>query len=1106
MRETLPVIAEALRNAADVCGVGGLVSILGYRLVEPPDGIAVERDDSAGCRHLANGGGIAVWVLPLEDVSGAAARAARVRAVLGGAPRPVLLFAPFLDSLAIATGGLDGRPRMIVISRSAPTATEIETVAELRATDDGALASLARHARALGRAALTRRFFREFRARRDVVSRAWTGIDVNARADRDQLALLFLSRIVFLYFLQKQGHLLGRQDYLSGVLRDAALESGSTSIFRRLLVPLFFGALNVPPERRCEGTRRLGELPYLNGGLFEPHALERSHPDLDLPDDVVVGVFDGFFERYRFTTRDRPRGSAMSPHGIQPEMLGRMFEGLMAADRRERTGTFYTPAPVVERIVQRALQTWLAGQGGLDWRAAGMLLRERGASYGDPQLLDRLQSVRMIDPACGSGAFVLGALEQLARARIVLGDPLPVEDIRRRLVVDALHGIDLESDAALLCALRLWLALTSGGSATEPIRPLPNLDQRVRQGDALLDPLELAARGDATTEVWKAASLDPGVRRARRCLRAHVVRYAARTAEEREEARRRIARAEARLARRWVDGALERLAGSRRDLLAQTRAPDLFGQRGSRVRVRAELGRLRVARAELAQLRRRLVDSRALPFFSFALHFGTEAEQGSFDLVVSNPPWVRSHRWPRAFSSLARARYRVCEGRAWYPGSRAGRVAAGQVDLALLFLERGLDLLRPGGVLAMLLPSKSFRSLSAGAARKLVGERARIVAIEDHALRHRAIFRDADAFAGVLVARVPESAERPDADVVRVTLTHRSGPALRFMARVQDLPLDRLDPRSPWLLVPRDVRRALRAMQAHGMAVGGDPRLRIRRGAMTGANDALLFERAERRLGDAVVAWRGSSDDEHPASSLLHVGDLCPVVRGAGVRPFRFEPNGFIAWCHDDDTAQPRVASRRLSRALAAVRPRLQARPGWRPGLADGVLFRLDASMLRPRVAWRDIATDLEVTPLPARVPCLGTQRPLIALNTVYFIAVDDDAVSLSLAALLSSLPARVFARAIAERAKDARFRFFAWVIAALPLPRCWGDDASLRELAPLGERAQSAGGISTPLQAEIDDSAARMLRLSREQIRALREFDDWLAGRTDSQLAQRSA
>ena len=1131
-------IARALGGARDAAGVGRLAAALGYSLVEPPEGVPLDdRDDAGGHvplarRHIASGGGIQV-VLALDgDDPPAVVRAARVRALLGGAPRPVLLVWPTGDLLTVATSGIDGRPRSVSLSVAAPRGVDVDTLAELAARDDGAIAALARHGRALDRSALTRRFFRDFRAQRDAISAAWLGIPERARSERDQLALLFLSRLVFLYFLQRQGHLLERATYLIDLVRASAAEPAERSIFTRSLAPLFFGVLNTPLDARSIDARALGELPYLNGGLFERHALERAHPDLDLPDPVVVGAFEQLLERYRFTAREPGTGDRHEDaHVIQPEMLGRMFEGLMTADRRGATGTFYTPAAVVDRIVRQALQGFLAGKPGMDWRAAGMLLREGRARYGsaapangagatasdcDP-LLPAVRELRLLDPACGSGAFVLGALTRIARLRRSLGDPSSELDIRRDLASNALHGVDVEPDAALLCALRLWLALTPASGA-QPVRPLPNLDHRVRQGDALLDPMDLAGRGDAAAEVWKAAALDPAVRRARRALGAVVARYVASSPEDRSALRERIARGEVRVARRWLRAALARLECARRALHARSRSRDLFGARNAdRRALHAEASRLRAARAEIRALERRLREEATLPFFSFGVHFaasGAGQATAGFDVVVSNPPWVRSHSWPRAFSSMIRSRYRVCRATGWRPARVDGGAGAaeparrapagGQVDLALLFVERGLDLLRPGGVLALLLPAKSFRSLSAGAARAIVTERARVLAIEDHALDHRAIFR-ADAFAGVLVARATDDGGMSSStapEPVRVTMTHRTSPPLRFRARPADLSLDRADSRSPWLIVPPDVGRALRAMQKRGLAVGGHRGLIARRGAMTGANELLLFDRAERKLGDAVVAWpRASSESSSTGRSvLLRTGDLCPIVRGSGIRPFRFVPDGWVAWCHDDATAAPREPSPRLARHLGKGRPALRARTGWRSGLPDGVLFRLDRSMLTPRVAWRDIAQDLEVVRIPARVRSLGEERPLIALNTVYFMSVHDDEAALALTALLTSLPCRVFARSIAERAKDARFRFLGWTVETIPLPPGWQSRSATPALAELGARAHAAARDDSPvpdaLRAEIDAVVLELFSLSRAHADALARFDHWLAGR----------
>src|SRR5690606_23564234 len=119
---------------------------------------------------------------------------------------------------------------------------------------------------------------------------------------------------------------------------------------------------------------------------------------------------------------------------------------------------------------------------------------------------------------------------------------------------------------------------------------------------------------------------------------------------------------------------------------------------------------------------------------SFGVHF-PEAMARGFDIVLSNPPWIRSHRWPAALSrSAIRKRFEVCRRAGWRAGARMADAPSGvaaQVDLSLLFLERSLRLLRPGGTLAMLLPAKMFRSLYGAGARSLLLREADLIRIED---------------------------------------------------------------------------------------------------------------------------------------------------------------------------------------------------------------------------------------------------------------------------------------------------------------------------------------------------------------------------------------
>jgi len=1020
---------------------------------------------------------------------------------------------------------------------------------------------------------------------------------------------------MFLYFLQRTGHLAGDPGYLPGLLArwrresdelraraGAALPpfpatresapplprrpgggtagetaggggrgrrrrsgasfdaSGPRTFYRCVLEPLFFGALNTRPERRDERARALGELPYLNGGLFERHALERRFPRLDLPDLAIAAVFDELLERYRFTARDAAEAAAEPgipvEGGIDPEMLGRVFEELMAADRRGATGTYYTPAPVVARLVREALGAYMA---------------DRPRIGPGAQALKRdLAEIRVLDPACGSGAFLLGALSQLVRLRAALGDVPPggLAELRRQIIGRSLHGVDLQEDAALLCALRLWLALAVGPADEEvvgvqaiggagagpgaaagpgadgrarsvraatdgptasyaPVPPLPNLDRRIRQGDALVDPLDLVAWPDGAAGRpggLPAVAADVTVRQAIRAIGPLAARYLTAGPEEKPELQRQLASAEAELAGAWISALDRRLRAVARELRADAATRDLFGERPPEARAaEAALEQTSARLAELGRLRTSLEEAGALPFFSFGVHFAEAAERG-FDLVLSNPPWVRAHRWPAAVKSLVRRRYAVCRSPGWRRGAElagAPAAAGAQVDLSLLFLERAIRLLAPGGVLAMLLPAKMLRSMYGAGGRRLLLAETDLVALEDHSLDQRAIFR-ADAFAAAVVARkrpgaappgpaVPD--QRHDPGACRVTMTRRGVPPLRFEVRAADLPLVPGDPDSPWLLAPPDVARALRRMQAAGPPLGSHEALRVHRGVVTGANAVLLVREAKARLGDlasiraegyaaARADGRGRAEARR-YEAVVELDALRPLVRGADISAWRCRTAGWVVWCHDDATAAARPAPPRAARYLARHADVLRARSGWHPSMPLGALFRLTPETLRPKVAWHDLAETVKAVALPARIRSLGRDVPLIPLNTVYFIAAPDDDAALLLAALLNSLPVRTFARAIAERAKDARFRFQAWSMALLPLPPGWEAGRAARTMLRISREAHGAGAITPARQRDLDLAVAGLYGLDSRDMEALAGFDRWLRGQTERKAGE---
>jgi hypothetical protein len=1025
--------------------------------------------------------------------------------------------------LIVACFGLEGELRHLTVDRLQPRASDLETLAELTAAPgEGATALALRHARALDRSRITRQFFDDFRARRAAVSHAWTGATHATDAERDQLALLFLCRLMFLYFLQHRGHLAGDHGYLPALLARWRRQQQRTdrepkprrgTFFRNVCAPLFFGALNTRPEDREPAARALGPLPYLNGGLFERHPLERRFPRLDLPDHALGEVFDALLERYRFTTRE-PSADALDGAqavGVDPEMLGRVFEGLMAADRRGATGTFYTPSPVVTRIAADALTAHL---GGGDTVAAAV----RSGDLADldereRERLDRaLRDLTLLDPACGSGAFLLGALSLVSRLRATLNVTEPVA-LRRDFVGRGLYGVDVQEDAALLCALRLWLALAvEADRSAGTIPPLPNLDRHIRQGDALLDPLELGGP-TSTGGADQRAAMDPPVRQALRELAPLGASYLTAGPGEREPLRRAIARTERNLARAWTAGLHRRLARRVAELEAASADRDLFGEEtaGAR-RARAELPAARGRRAELAGLGEALTERRALPFFSFQVHFA-EAASAGFDMVLSNPPWVRAHRWPASIGRLVRQRYGVCRSGGWRRGASLGGApagAGGQVDLSLLFLERALGLLAAGGTLGMLLPAKAFRSLYAAPARRMMLRETRVVSIEDHGLDQRSIFR-ADAFAAAIIAR-----KRPAAgsDVVagaplampeppvRVTLIRRRTGSLVFHVPQEDLPLVAGDPDAPWLLAPPATRDALRRMQTAGPPLGEHEGLRVRRGIFTGANAALLITDVRPKIGDLAriraEGWsRGGGGS--PVSSfdaLVEASALRPLVRGADVSAWTYRTPCHVIWLHGED-GKPRPAPRRMAAYLAKHSAILDRDGG--ASHVRGRLHRVRPAALGAKVAWHDLAPTLNAVAIPARTRSVfGTDLPVVPLNTVYFIPTADHDRALLLTAYLNSLPVRTFARAIAERAKDARFRFFAWTIAILPLPEGWDRGDRATRLSAIAQQAHTDGGLDARSQDLLDTDIARAYRLEAPQLDALRTFDAWLRGCDD--------
>lgn len=910
------------------------------------------------------------------------------------------------DELAIGAWSAErARPRvaMLLVERAHVAPSDAETLCALESAA-GADLDLLIHARwieLLGREALTRRFYRALE--QVVLSLAGSADPRVAFADRQEIALLYISRLLFVSFLETKGWMNGDRTFLARWFGETA---GSARGFHRgALLPLFFGTLNAPLRARAAAARAFGRVPFLNGGLFARTPVERRHHGLRFPDDVLSGVFDQLLTRYRFTARESSQ--RWSEAAIDPEMLGKAFESLMVSRERRASGAFYTPHQLVEAITSAALAHAL-GDAPLAPAIVELLLRgERPEPEVAALVRQRLADLRVLDPACGSGAFLVHALDALASLLARCGDARRPVVLRRELLTRAIFGVDINPTAVWLCELRLWLSVVIESDEIDPLAvlPLPNLDRHVRVGDAL--------SGEAF--------VTGGPADARRSARAALLRerYARASGARKRSLERELEQAERRAALDRIEARLGAAVARRRELITAARSRDLFGERRAPAReLRDAIAAVRAEAVSLRAARDRLRSGGALPF-AFATHFPDIAARGGFDVIVGNPPWVRLHRIPPADRVAYRERYSVFRGASWTRGallSNAGTGFTSQVDLAALFTERALRLLRPDGVVALLLPAKLWRSLAGGGVRQLLQSEARLLALEDWTDSPGAF--DAAVYPSAMLAR--RVTARGGDHCIAAALHHRTS-ALRWQISSSNLALD-VEPASPWLLLPPEVRRAFDRLTSAGVPLAESLLGRPTLGVKCGLNEAF------------IVAVDGGDD----ALARVRAGARVGVVERALLRPLlRGETLGepareSIIWTHDAAGRPLPSLPPHAGRWLSAHRARLAGRSDARQSARWWSLFRITgASTASSRVVWADVARAPRALVLP-------TGDPTVALNSCYVLpcATHDDA--LAFAALLASPLIAAWLNALAEPARGGYRRYLAWTVALLPIPTEW--------------------------------------------------------------------
>lgn len=407
--------------------------------------------------------------------------------------QPVDLFASKLQAMVVELSELDAAGRVPVLE----AARRIQAALDVDKT--------------------TKRFFANYSEQHEQLLGQIEGI--NDARDRRWYASVILNRLMFVWFLQKKFFLEdGNVDYLQTKLAQSR-KRGKDRFFSEFLSNLFFDAFAKPEADRSKQARALtGQVPYLNGGLFLHHKLEldeqhrpRLGTTLRIPDDAFEGVFN-VFAAFTWHLDDTPGGDADE---INPDVLGYIFEKYI---NQKAFGAYYTRPEITGYLAERSIHQLILERvyepplpelklPEVKFESVPDMLARMDARVALKLVNQVLPSITILDPAVGSGAFLVAALKCLINVyyaivgRAELGASAELQRwlkqiqkdhpsvgyyIKRRIVTDNLYGVDIMEEACEIAKLRLFLAMVSSVRKVQDLEPLPNIDFNILPGNSLV--------------------------------------------------------------------------------------------------------------------------------------------------------------------------------------------------------------------------------------------------------------------------------------------------------------------------------------------------------------------------------------------------------------------------------------------------------------------------------------------------------------------------------------------------------------------------------------------------------------------------------------------
>jgi len=644
-----------------------------------------------------------------------------------------------------------------------------------------------------------------------------------------------LGRIVFLHFLQKKGWMgvpdggrwgEGKFRFMYKLFEEATAEQQADFV-HEVLEHLFFHALNTDrkADKDLYNTRVFGEqvrVPYLNGGLFEEDDADRCFKactDARFPAELFRELF-AFFEQYNFTIDENDPDDAQV--GVDPEMLGRIFESLLE-DNKEK-GAFYTPKEIVQYMCRRSLTAYLQAdvpdermRKKIDefvrtkdddcLHVQDDVSDERQPSPLRQQIAERLRTVKICDPAIGSGAFPMGLLRELYLCRIALEDGVRENrakshaEIKKEILQQNIYGVDLDRGAVDIARLRFWLSLVVDEDVPQP---LPNLDYKIMQGNSLLErykEVDLSTLASQKTD-GRLFFIDDENDASRLSLHYLLVAYYGEDNHDKKQS----------LRARIQQNIEEQLKAQRYEV--DLSDVDLFAN---------------------------------AHFFLWHTWFSEVFADGGFDIVIGNPPYI-------SLQNEGGSVGKPYEKADFSSFDRRG-------DIYCLFYEKGMQLLSPGGTLCFITSNKWMRAAYGEKLRGFLAEHTNPCLLIDFS--GNKIFENATVDVNILLLEKAANAGQTEA----VTL----GKDFRLSAENLSLYVHQHATRmaftasESWVILSPIEQSIRRKIEAVGTPLK-DWDIQINYGIKTGYNDAFIISTQKR---DEILAACQTEDERQRTEVVI---------------------------------------------------------------------------------------------------------------------------------------------------------------------------------------------------------------------------------------------